>query len=306
MKVFRSIALLGWLCSLASTGFNGGLAYAAQEAVQNSTAAHSRLECSTLPSRILSRSVPYCVMLPPSYTLHSTRRYPVSYFLHGLGDNEQVLINLFEWGIYDQLLGTKSIGEFVTIAPAGFTSFYIDTRDGRFRYEDFFFGEFLPAMEKKYRIGDTAAQRGVMGISMGGYGALHYAFKYPEKFAAVSADMPALLEGLPRELAEPRMQTALGKVFGDPLDPEFADKNSPLRLVRTAPLPSMRRLTIYFDCGAQDRFGFDRGTAELDQLLTGRGIAHEAHIYPGGHNWQFVKQHFAASLVAQSRGLGAK
>jgi S-formylglutathione hydrolase FrmB len=43
----------------------------------------------------------------------------------------------------------------------------------------------------------------------------------------------------------------------------------------------------------------------MDKLLTQRGVAHQAHTYAGGHDWQFVLQHFAASLEAQSKGLGA-
>ena len=259
-----------------------------------------------MPSRILSRSVPYCVMLPPSYTSSGNRRYPVSYFLHGIGDSERVLVNLSDWGIYDQLLSQGAVGEFVIIAPFGFTSFYINSHDGRFRYEDFFLGEFLPAMERRYRIGSTGAQRGIMGVSMGGFGALHYAFKYPQKFAAVSATMPALMDGPPRALGEPLVRNALAAVFGNPPDPVFFEKSSPLNLVRAAPLTAMQRLTIYFDCGSQDRYGFDRGVAQLDKLLAGRGIAHEAHIYPGGHNWSFVEQHLDAAYRAQSSGLGAK
>jgi enterochelin esterase-like enzyme len=44
----------------------------------------------------------------------------------------------------------------------------------------------------------------------------------------------------------------------------------------------------------------------MDKLLTQRGVPHEAHIYPGGHDWAYVLEHFAASLQAQSKGLGAK
>ena len=286
--VSRSIAVLGCLCALVLPGV-------AQ------AAGHSRVECSTLQSRILARSVPYCVLLPPSYSRDKARRYPVAYYLHGLGDNEQSLINLGGWPLYDRLLSEKKIGEFAVVAPAGFASFYINSRDGKFRYEDFFIEEFLPAMEKKYRIGTTASQRGIMGISMGGFGALHYAFKYPEKFSAVSANMPALFEQLPRELT----QDWQIEVFGNPPDVAFFDRNSPFQLAHTASVAELGRMTIYFDCGAQDRYGFNTGTADMDKLLTQRGVAHQAHIYAGGHDWQFVLQHFAASLEAQSKGLGA-
>ena len=65
-------------------------------------------------------------------------------------------------------------------------------------------------------------------------------------------------------------------------------------------------MTIYFDCGAQDRYGFNVGTFALDKLLTRRGVPHEAHIYPGGHDWPYVLEHFAASLEAQSKGPWSK
>ena len=292
-SIFRSIAVFLFLCALASLG----MAQAADP---------SKVECSTLQSRILNRPVPYCVLFPPSYARDKARRYPVAYYLHGLGDNEQSLVNLGGWAQYDKLLSEKKIGEFAIVAPAGFASFYINSRDGKLRYEDFFFEEFMPTMEKKYRIGTTAAQRGVMGVSMGGYGALHYAFKYPGKFSAVSANIPALFEGLPRELTQDWLQAALGAVFGNPPDMAFFEDNSPFHLARAAPAESLRRLKIYFDGASQDRYGFDIGTRAMDTLLTERGIAHEAHVYPGGHDWQFLQQHFAASLEAQSAGLGAK
>ncbi len=176
---------------------------------------------------------------------------------------------------------------------------------GKFRYEDFFLHEFLPAMEKKYRIGTTRSQRGIMGISMGGFGALHYGFKYPEMFAAVSASMPALIEHLPREFSQEWQRKLMGAIFGDPPDLAFYEKNSAFHLARAASRPALHRMTIYFDCGAQDRYDFNKGTVAMDELLTERGIPHEAHIYPGGHDWQYALEHFAALLQAQSKGLGA-
>lgn len=264
----------------------------------------SKVECATLPSKILARSVPYCVVLPPAYAAEKQRRFPVSYYLHGLGDNEQSLVNLGGWALYDRLLREKKIGDLVLIAPAGYASFYINSRDGRYRYEDFFLREFLPAMEQKYRISTTRAGRGIMGISMGGFGALHYAFKYPERFAAVSANMPALIEQLPP--ASNEMERRLvAELMGDPPDMKYWDRNSVFPLARNAPLPALQRMNIYFDCGAQDRFHFNVGLEHLDRLLTSRGVKHEAHVYPGGHDWNFVLEHLGASLEAQSRALAA-
>jgi S-formylglutathione hydrolase FrmB len=98
----------------------------------------------------------------------------------------------------------------------------------------------------------------------------------------------------------------MGIIFGDPPDLAFYEENSPFYLARTAPLAALKRMTIYFDCGAQDRYGFNTGTLAMDRLLTQRGLPHEVHIDPGGHDWHFALEHFAASLEAQWKGLGAK
>ena len=58
-------------------------------------------------------------MLPPSYARDKARRYPVAYYLHGLGDNEQSLVNLGGWSIYDRLMREKKIGEFVVAGSGG-------------------------------------------------------------------------------------------------------------------------------------------------------------------------------------------
>ena len=84
-------------------------------------------------------------------------------------------------------------------------------------------------MEKKYRAIGTRATRGITGISMGGYGALRLAFKYPDQFAAVSAQMPALISELPADVSSGSPGSAaalLGDVFGSPLNREFFTHNT--------------------------------------------------------------------------------
>ena len=71
--------------------------------------AASRVDCGRIESAILHRAVPYCVMLPPSFDSDKTRKFPVVYYLHGLGDNEQSLINAGGWNIYDDLLSQKKV-----------------------------------------------------------------------------------------------------------------------------------------------------------------------------------------------------
>jgi len=181
----------------------------------------------------------------------------------------------------------------VVITPQADSTFYIDSKDGARKYEDFFIHDFMPLMEKHFRLLGTPSGRAIGGVSMGGYGALRFAFRYPQMFVAVVTHMPALLEQLPRGSSEAGLTPYLGPAFGRPLDEAFWKANTPFVPARTA---NLRGLKIYFDCGDQDDFGFDAGTKALDKLLTARHVPHESHIYPGRHSWQFVAQHLEASL----------
>jgi S-formylglutathione hydrolase FrmB len=91
----------------------------------------------------------------------------------------------------------------------------------------------------------------------------------------------------------------VGGSFGDPFDPAYWEKESPFTIVRNGPKPA--NLPIYFDCGTDDEFGFYRGAKHFDELLTSRGIAHEFHLYPGGHDLDYFAEHLPASLEFHSR-----
>ena len=136
---------------------------------------------------------------------------------------------------------------------------------------------------------------------MGGYGALRFAFKYPQMFSSVAVHMPALMEQLPGGSASSGLAVFLGTAFGSPLNERFWKENTPFVFAR---LSRLQGLKIYFDCGDHDTFGFDAGTRQLDHLLTEHRVAHEAHVYPGAHDWQFVARHLDESMQFQSRALG--
>jgi S-formylglutathione hydrolase FrmB len=268
--------------------------------------AAGRAECRSVPSKILARSVAYCVLLPPSYDSDKVRRYPVLYFLHGLGQNEQALLDSGGWNLIQDLWDQKQIGEFLIAAPDGDRSFFINSRDRHSRYEDFFMTEFLPFIESHYRVHASRRTRGIAGVSMGGYGALHLAFAHPELFGSVSAHSAALIAKLPQGNLGPSGETALsralGSAFGTPFDRAFWDRNSPFSLVRHGPPPA--GLKIYFDCGTEDDFGFNRGAQAFHDLLVSRGIHHQFHLYPGGHDLSYFAEHLPASLEFQSSAFG--
>jgi S-formylglutathione hydrolase FrmB len=270
------------------------------------TWAQGRAECRSAPSKILGRAVPFCVILPPSYDAGKTARYPILYSLHGLGASSETLLDSGGLDLIEDLWQRNKIGEFLIVTPEADRTFYINSRNGRVPYQDFFMREFVPYIESHYRVRAERRHRAISGMSMGGYGALRFALLYPNLFGAVSAHSPALVENGPSGGISPQqgmiISRFLGSAFGTPFDPAYWTEESPFTIVRERRRPI--GLEIYFDCGLDDSYGFNRGAAAFDKLLTSRGIPHEFHLYPGAHDWAYFAQHLPASLEFHSRAFG--
>ena len=251
-----------------------------------------RVEYGEFQSASLGGAMRYAVSLPPAYEQKPKQRYPLVIFLYGLFNDEH------DWekeGIEAKLAALRTagkVGDYVVAIPYGANSFYINGKDGT-RYEDAVVKDFLPFIEGKYRTQADARHRLIEGISMGGYGALLIAFKHPELFAGVVAHSAALFDSLPQPPTDAadrrggyRYQLAT-KLFGTPPDADYFQANNPLYLAK-ANAAKIKSLKIYFDVGAQDRYGFDAGNRQLDEVLTTAGIKHEYHLAPGGHGWSFL------------------
>jgi len=278
----------------------------------SSAQAQSRIQCNALSSQILKYPVHYCVYLPASYDTGATKtvpdHYPVLYFLHGLGDNEKTLFNSGGWTLLDDLRQEHKLGDFLIVAPEGRRSFYINSADSSVRYSDFFLQEFIPLIEKKYRIAKGRNNRAISGISMGGYGALRFAFSHPEMFSAVSAQSAALITESPQDLdTAARSGAPLGKmladVFGNPIDSSHWKNNDPFLLAQKN-AAALKRLGIYFNCGQDDNYGFEKGAAALHEELQKEGVKHEYHLYPGDHSLAYFLVHFSEVMEFHSRAFG--
>ena len=273
-----------------------------------SASAQSRIDCDALKSRILGETVRYCVLLPSSYdsAAHRADRYPVLYYLHGLGDNEQTLFKTGGWNLIEDLRGQHKVGEFLIATPDAKASFYVNSADGKVRYSDFFLQEFIPYIENKYRIRRERRFRAISGLSMGGYGALHFAFANPDMFSAVSAQSAALMTASPRELsAGLGSGSPLGAVFGNPINASHWMENDPLSLARKNKA-GIGKLAIYFNCGRDDEYGFEVGATALDHQLQEEHIKHEFHLYPGNHDASYFGAHLGEVIEFHSKAFEAE
>ena len=253
-----------------------------------------RADCRVFHSTVLKAPVRFCVYLPASYSAagSQTRKYPVLYLFTGLGGNEQAAAIDGEWNLLQDLRRQNLVGEFLVVAPDGWDTFYINSRDDKTPYADFFVREFMPFIERTYRIRAERSARGITGFSMGGYGALRTAFAHPELFGSASSHSGALTRCLRWGLSPARRSGnlaagLLANVFGNPIDRAFWDQNSPFVLARKN-AAGLAKMKIYFDCGTEDSYGFYRGASELHQTLDALKIPHEFHLYPGRHSISYL------------------
>ena len=268
-----------------------------------------QVEYKSFPSKLLGRELRYGVYLPPSYASSPNRKYPVLYFLHGLFEDEM------RWStrghtdqILNRMIAEGRIGEFIVAIPNGGTSFYTNTRDGSEKWEDAIVTEFIPLIESSYRVIASRATRGISGTSMGGYGALKIAMKHPDLFGSASAHSAVLLQDLSAAKVSAgrlqRFQDMFDKIYGINQDLSYWEANNPMTLAKDT--KKLNGLKLYFDCGTEDDYGFDLGARQLDEMLTRAGYAHESHLYPGRHGWDYAMQHTNESLLFHWKAFSGK
>ena len=126
----------------------------------------------------------YRVYLPPSYDT-STKRYPVVYALHGWYNDESQMVSLLQPTL-DSMIRQRTIGELIVVFPNArntlYGSFYLSsTVIGD--YETYIAKDLVELIDAQYRTLAARASRGVTGLSMGGWGTMHLAFKFPDVFS---------------------------------------------------------------------------------------------------------------------------
>ncbi len=249
------------------------------------------IEGKTVKSAILGKDVRYTIYLPHDYAT-SERSYPVVYLLHGYTDNDTGWLQYGEVNRYaDQAIASGDIPPMIIVMPDAGVNWYINSYDGAVKYEDFFIKEFIPFVEKNWRIKTQKRFRGVAGLSMGGYGTLIYALKYPELFAAAAPLSAAVTddEGI-ATMPDDNWNNIFAPLYGKNLngrDRLTADwyNNSPLHIIETRSKESLSQVRYWIDCGDDDFLAI--GNSLLHIALTRKGVPHEFRVRDGAHTWTY-------------------
>lgn len=234
----------------------------------------------------LGKDVAYVADLPPSYAA-GDKKYPVVYALHGLFESSAFYERR---GLATAFAAAREKGdlpEAIVVVADGSNSFYVNGPGGAF--EDMIVKDLVEHVEKTFRVMPGREGRVLFGVSMGGYGAMRIAFKYPDRFAAVATHSAMLLEKIPtaEDGARRGQMASFNRIFGTPIDAAMWAENDPLLLVAKADAKALPAL--YLDCGSEDRFQLFIGNKDLHEKLQAKGIPHEFGLYPGDHGYEYVR-----------------
>jgi enterochelin esterase-like enzyme len=240
----------------------------------------------SMTSKILKMERKYAIYLPPDYE-RSQRSYPVLYLLHGGGDDQTGWVQFGEiLHIADKAINEGKATPMIVVMPdasAGRRGYVNDVK-GEWRYEDFFFDEFMPFVEKTYRIKGEKRYRAVAGLSMGGEGTFIYALHRPDLFSSACPLSAATGPSTIDDLKNYRLWQGVEGVTDADKEAYF-NKYSVLNLIENMPDNQKRAVRWYIDCGDDD-FLYE-GNSLVHIAMRKKEIPHEFRIRDGGHTWTY-------------------
>jgi len=250
--------------------------------------AANRLEVHPVESAALGKSLDFAILMPPAGPQCSVAALPVVYLLHGYGDDH---LALDRTGLSDVLHGYMARGRTpcaILVLPDGERGFYTNWYDGSARYEDYIIDDLIPAAERQLGLEVPRERRHLMGVSMGGTGALQIGLRHPGLFASITSlsgvivhedRIAEYLERSPMNRFAP-----LTRIFGDGLDREYVEAHHPYPLVRRrAPELDQR---IFIGAASREDQVFRQGSLEFHEHLAALGVDHEWVLAEGGHGWR--------------------
>ena len=263
----------------------------------------SRVENCMMPCKLLQGVSlrEYSVYLPKDFDKNSDKKYNVLYLLHGGGCANT------DWAQFgglkekaDSLIASGEVDEMVIVCPEGNKNNMIWFNAPLWKYEAFFFIEFMPYIEKTYRIRAEKRFRGIAGLSMGGYGTLNYALKYSEKFSACVAFSAAIFS--PESVMQTNEQgweRVMKPLFGpykegDARLTAHYKNNNAFDITTSKGKEAYNQLRIMLDCGDDDFLTDDN--CRLHIHLNKLGIKHEFRMRDGAHNWLYWRSGLPVGL----------
>jgi endo-1,4-beta-xylanase len=245
----------------------------------------------TFRSSTIGQEVSYFLYVPAAYEQSKDARFPVMYWLHGIGGVQTGIPPLVA-RIDAAIEASKTPPMLVVFVNGVRNSFYCDSADGKTPIETVIVKDLIPHVDATYRTIASREGRIIEGFSMGGFGAAHLGFKFPELFGAVSIIDGALVD---LNTMQTRHAELYQRIFGGSPD-QFAAEN-PRELLPRHQDVIRGRTKIRMCVGA-----LVPGNRSFHEQLTNLKIDHDYDVFEVGHNhvaiyeglgdknWSFYRQ----------------
>jgi putative tributyrin esterase len=243
-------------------------------------------------SATLGREMQYRVMLPASVA--SQQKLRVVYLLHGGGGGFR------DWSNYSDVARfTKA--DLVLVMPQGDYSYYVNAVEPPAnRYEDYIVQDLLSDVEAKFPVAQGRANRAIIGVSMGGFGAIKIALSNPGLFAFAGALSPAIdVPRRPFSFRRVQQSRAMRSIFG-PWGSDARRRKDPFLIART--VAPAKAPYLFVSCGADE--SLLPANREFAAVLAEQHLPYEFHVVPGGHEWTQWNKELAALFDSLFQRLG--
>lgn len=228
----------------------------------------------TFYSNALQRDMPYRVVMPSGDT--SGHRLKTVCLLHGGGGNFR------DWTNYSDV-AKYAEHDLILVMPEGNSSYYVNAAGrAQDRYEDYIVKDLIEDVESKFPAVGGREGRAIVGVSMGGFGAINLALHHPELFA-FAGGLSAALDVPTRPFSIKRVEQwrRFRAIFG-PWEGQVQKSNDPFVLVGSVDVKNAPY--FFLTCGEQEGLlGPDR---QFASILEARHFRYEFHTAPGDHNWK--------------------
>ncbi|MGE5321249.1 MAG: alpha/beta hydrolase [Actinomycetota bacterium] len=228
----------------------------------------------TFFSAALQRNMPYRVVLPANYDADG-KKLPVVYLLHGGGETFRNWTN-------DSDVAQYAAHGLILVMPQGDSSYYVNSaRNPQGRYEDYVVKDLITDVEQRFPAARDRRHRAIMGVSMGGFGAVVLTLKHPELFGFAAGISPALdVPSRPFSVRRIPQWRHHRSIFGD-WDGQHQRDNDPYVLARSA--DPAKTPYLWLSCG--DHEGLLPANLRFARILKERGFRFQFTREHGGHNW---------------------
>ena len=202
-------------------------------------------------------------------------------------------------------MSAGTIPEFLVVTPRGVGTWFVDSYDARTRYETFLSGELVPFVDGAYRTIPERRARLAAGISMGGYGAIHWGLLHPELFVAVGGLSPAIqqldwhgIQALPFFV-----RPSLTRVFGGSAQKNHLRQNDVYDILLSRPEVARNGPEVLARCGDHDKWRLGEISVFFGKFLDAVGISNQVVVEPGRHDWLYWNQALPRLIADLSRRL---